>query len=142
MTLSNHTVPITLFAGEWICKAKWFAPIGNSTEWYFDEGISTYVRMSTVLIPDMSVNPESPNNVLPKHLKKIVSSFDNATILNAIKIDESFFDFIQEEIKIRDTVDQILKTVDEEDELMYVNASYCSDTDDLDIFEDYVEKEL
>ena len=142
-TLQNHVKPIVLCAGETVCKARWFAPIGKSKQWYCEEENSTYVRMSTVLIPNMMVLKESSENKMPKSVKRTLNKCKLPFEVNPVKIEDSYFVFIDEEIKRREQVEHIMTNDEEGEELIFDNSNYDSeiDMDDLNVFDNNEEEE-
>ena len=62
--------------------------------------------------------------------------------MNPVKIKDSYLDFIKEEIKRRAGVEHIVTNEDEDDELIFDNANYDSDIDDLNVFDETDEEEM
>ena len=100
--------------------------------------------MSTVLIPNIIALHESSGNKMPKSVKRTLNKCKLPFEVNPVKIEESYFDFIDEEIKRREEVEHIMTNDGEEDELIFDNTNYDSemDMDDLNVFDKDEEEEM
>ena len=98
--------------------------------------------MSTVLIPHIITLPESTDNIMPKHIKTTLNKCKFTFEVNPVKIEQKYFDFINEEIDRRAQVEHRVTNDNEDDELIYDNANYDSDMEDLNVFEDIEEEEM
>ena len=134
--------PIVLCAGKTVCKARWFAPIGKSKYWYCEEEYSTYVRNFTGLIPDNILLPESTDNKMPKTVKTTLKKCKFPFEINPVKIKDCYLDFIKEEIKRRAEAEHIVTNEGKDDELIFDNANYDSDVDDLNVFDENDDEEM